>query len=81
LISLWIGSFVWTRDPERGHIERVTFKDIVATAETPQIELTGFDETHAVSDVVFQDIRVNGKPLTPAEVQSNAFVRGVRVTP
>ncbi|HSV99794.1 MAG TPA: glycosyl hydrolase family 28 protein [Sedimentisphaerales bacterium] len=81
LISLWIGSFVWTRDPERSHIDGVTFKDIVATAETPRIELTGFDETHAVSDVVFQDTRVNGKPLTPADVKSNAFVRGVRVTP
>ena len=64
LISLWIGKFVWTRDPERGHIQGVTFKDIVATADPLRIELNGFDETHAVSDVVFQDVRVNGKPLT-----------------
>jgi polygalacturonase len=79
LISLWIGSFVWTRDPERGHIQGVTFQDIVATAERPQIELTGFDEGHAVSDVVFQNVRINERPLTPADVKANAFVRGVTV--
>ncbi|MEN6334260.1 MAG: glycosyl hydrolase family 28 protein [Phycisphaerales bacterium] len=81
LISLWIGSFVWTRDPERGHIDGVTFKDIAATAERPKIELTGFDETHAVSDVLFQNVRINGRPLTAEDVKANAFVRGVRVTP
>jgi len=81
LISLWIGSFVWTKDAERGHIDGVTFKDIVATAERPKIELTGFDETHAVSDVLFQNVRINGKPLIAEGVKSNAFVRGVRVTP
>jgi hypothetical protein len=81
LISLWIGTFVWTRDPERGHIEGVTFKDIVATAERPRIELTGFDEGHAISDVVFQDVRINGKPLTTADVKTNAFVRNMSVAP
>ena len=45
LISLWIGQFVWTRDPERGHVQGVTFKDIRATAVPLRIELNGFDET------------------------------------
>jgi len=81
LISLWIGSFVWTRDPERGHIDSVTFEDILATAERPKIELTGFDDAHAVTNVLFQDVRINGKPLTAEDVKSNAFVRGVRVAP
>jgi hypothetical protein len=81
LISLWIGSFVWTKDPERGHIRGVTFKDIIATAKRPRIELTGFDEEHAIRDVVFEGVRVNGVPLTAADVKANAFVRGVSVTP
>jgi hypothetical protein len=81
LISLWIGKFVWTRDQERGHIHGVTFKDISAVADRLRIELNGFDETHAVSDVVFQDMRVNGRPLTRADVKANAFVRNVSVSP
>ena len=81
LISLWIGKFVWTRDPERGHIQNVAFKDIVAVAEPLRIELTGFDEAHAVSDVVLQGVRVNGRPLTQADVKTNAFVQNLKVSP
>ena len=81
LISLWIGTFVWTRDQERGHIQGVTFKDIRAAGDPLRIELTGFDEACAVSDVVFQEVRVNGRPLTRAEVKANAFVRDVSVSP
>ncbi len=81
LISLWIGKFVWTRDQERGHIQGVTFKDIIAAADPLRIELQGFDETHGVSDVVFQDVRVNGRALTRADVKANTFVRNVSVSP
>jgi hypothetical protein len=81
LVSLWIGKFVWTRDPERGHIEDVTFKDIVAVADPLRIELKGFDETHTVSDVVFRGVRVNGAPLARADVKTNAFVQNVSVEP
>ena len=81
LISLWIGKAVWTRDAERGHIRGVTFKDIVAAGEKPRIELTGFDAEHAVEDVTFRNVVVNGKPLAAADVKSNAFVKDVRVAP
>jgi hypothetical protein len=81
LISLWIGKFVWTRDQERGHIQGVTFKNILARANPLRIELNGFDGTHAISDVVFQDVRVNGGPLTRADVKANAFVTNVSVSP
>ncbi|MHC4165336.1 MAG: glycosyl hydrolase family 28 protein [Planctomycetota bacterium] len=81
LISLWIGKFVWTRDQQRGHIQGVTFKDISAVADLLKIELKGFDEMHVVSDVVFQNVRVNGKLLTKDEVRANAFVRNVSVSP
>ena len=57
------------------------FKDIVAVANPLRVELNGFDETHAVSDVLFQDVRVNGRQLNPADVKTNAFVQNVSVRP
>jgi len=81
LISLWIGKAVWTRDSERGHIERIRFENIRAQAEPLRVELKGFDEAHAVEDVAFEDVTVNGKPLTAAEVTRNEFVRRVTVQP
>ena len=81
LISLWIGKRIWTRDAERGHIQGVTFKNIRATAAPLRVELVGSDETHAVEDVLFQDVVVNGKPLTVANVKGNAFARKIRVQP
>jgi hypothetical protein len=80
-ISLWIGKAFWTRDAERGHIRDVAFTRIAAAGEAPRIELTGFDAGHAVENVKFQDVTVNGRPLTAADVKANAFVRGVEVKP
>ncbi len=79
LISLWIGKAFWTRDAERGRIEGVVFKDIQAAAEPLRVELKGFDEGHAVERIVFENVTVNGRPLAPADVKTNAFVRGVVV--
>lgn len=79
LISLWIGKAFWTRDDARGHIDGVTFQNIRATAQPLAVELKGFDDTHAVANVVFQNVVVNGQPLSPAQVKTNAFVRGVTI--
>ena len=81
LISLWIGKAVWTRDEQRGHIEAVTFSKIRATANPLRIELEGFDATHAVEQVGFEDVVVNGRPLVPRDVSTNAFVRNVTIRP
>jgi len=81
LISLWIGKASWTRDEERGHINQVAFKNIRATANPLRIELKGFDETHAVENVLFQDMVVNGQPLRAAEVKTNTFVKTVVLRP
>jgi hypothetical protein len=77
LISLWIDKAFWTRDSERGHIDGVAFKNIRAVADPLRVELHGFDEAHAVENVVFEGVVVNGKPLSPADVKTNAFVRKV----
>lgn len=81
LISLWIGKFVWTRDAERGHIKDVLFKDIQAAGDQPKIELQGFDAQHLVQDTKFEDVSVNGKPISAGDVKQNEFVRNVTVSP
>ena len=77
LISLWIDKASWTRDSERGRIDGVAFKNIQAVADLVQVELHGFDVSHAVENVVFDGVVVNGKPLSPTEVKTNAFVNNV----
>jgi hypothetical protein len=82
LISVWIGKQVWSRDPQRGHVKDVEFKDIRATSPTPpKIELRGFDADHAIDGITFNDIVINGKPLAADEVKANAFVKDVVVRP
>jgi len=81
LISLWIGRAVWSRDAERGHIRGVTFQKIRASGGPLRVELHGFDAEHAIEDVTFRDVLLNGKPLTLAGVAANAFVRQTRVEP
>lgn len=75
LFSLWINKAVWTRDAERGHIDGVLFKNIRAASASPKIELLGYDEAHAIENVTFEKVMINGQPLTPAAVKTNAFVR------
>ena len=81
LISLWIGKFVWTRDEERGQIRDVSFRNITATADPLRVELKGYDAGHTVENVNFDRVTVNGRPLVPADVRTNDFVRNVRIDP
>ena len=81
LISLWIGKAFWSRDDRRGHIRRVEFKGIAARGEAPLVELVGFDAEHAVENVRFQDVTIDGRLLTEKDVKRNGFVRGVEVQP
>lgn len=77
LISLWIDKAFWTRDEQRGHIDGVVFRNIVAPAA--RIELNGFDAEHAVENVLFHDVMVGGRPLEAADIHQDEFVRGVTV--
>jgi hypothetical protein len=81
LISLWINKGSWSRDNERGHIEDVLFKNIRAVAEPLRVELQGFDPAHAVDNVRFENVVVNGKLLLTADVKTNAFVTRVVCRP
>jgi hypothetical protein len=79
LISLWINKAFWTHDEERGHINGVEFSRIAAAGSPATIELLGFDAQHAVENVLFSDVQVNGRPISAADVKTNASVRGVTV--
>ena len=81
LISLWIDKAFWSRDPERGHIAGVTFKNIRAVADPLRVDLKGFDDTHRVENVRFENVVVNGKPLSTSDVKTNSFVKNVAVSP
>lgn len=80
-ISVWIGKAIWSRDQERGHIQGVVFKDIRAAGDPLAVELLGFDEQHAIEDVIFQDVVLNGKPVTREGLQVNAFVSNIVIRP
>lgn len=73
LMSVWIGRDVWTTDPERGRIDGVTFSDITAFGENPAIEVVGYDKTHRVRNILFENVKVNGKPLIKDNVKINEF--------
>jgi polygalacturonase len=80
LISLWINKAIWSRDPERGHINNVTFQNVRAvTTQQPRIELAGFDAEHRINDVVFDHVSINGRSLTSDGVSTNDFVQNVTI--
>jgi polygalacturonase len=81
LISLWIDKAVWTRDAERGHVDNVLFKNIQARAAPLRVELKGYNEAHLVENAQFENVTVNGRPLKMADINTNAFVRGVSLKP
>lgn len=82
LISLWIGKSVWSLDKEqRGHIQGVVFKDIKAGGSPLTVALVGFDNKHGISDVLFQNVLLNGKAMTKEDMQANSFVQNITIKP
>ena len=79
LISLWINKAVWSRDPERGHIQDVLFRNIQATVAHPLVELMGFDAAHGIVGAIFDNVLINGRPLSSGDIKTNDFVRQFRV--
>lgn len=80
-ISLWIDKAVWSSDLEKGHIHGVTFKNIRAFGTPLTVNLKGFDQGHAIEDVLFQDVMLNGKAVTRDMMQVNSFVKNVTIKP
>jgi len=81
LISLWIGKAIWSRDNDYGHIHDVVFKNITATGAPLTIELKGMDKGHAIQNVGFDNIKLNGKAMTITDAKANEFATGISVLP
>ena len=82
-ISLWINKARWSKDNDRGHIDDVTFRNIVTerpTADNP-IQFDGFDVDHAIQNVRLEGVRIDDRALKLSDLQMNQFVSGVTVTP
>lgn len=82
--SLWVNEATWSTDPERGHIQGVVFKDISVTTPAPlqkDMEFLGFDEGHAVRDVLVENVCINGKQVTRGDIVMNPYVYEVTVRP
>lgn len=82
--SLWVNEATWSTDPERGHIEHVVFKDISVTSPAPLqkgMEFLGFDEGHAVRDVVVENVSIRGKQVARDDIVMNPYVYDVTVRP
>jgi hypothetical protein len=80
-ISLFIDKAVWSSDKEQGHIQGVMFKNIRAFGTPLTVNLKGFDESHAINDVLFRDVVLNDKILTRDMIQMNSFVKNVSIQP
>jgi hypothetical protein len=81
LISLWINKAQYSAGAERGHIDNVVFRNIQATANPLRVDLQGFDDTHRLENVLFDNVVVNGRQLLPEDVKTNAYVRNVSFLP
>jgi len=82
LVRLWIGKDMWGHDPERGHIDGVTFRNVsVVGGPFPGSELSGADATHLVENVTFDHLRIHGQligDLKQGKIAANPNVKGVR---
>ena len=68
-IDLRIIKSMWGRDPERGHVRRVRFRNIdwKRTRFNPGYTTSligGWSPEHLVEDVTFENIRIDGVPIT-----------------
>jgi hypothetical protein len=83
LLVLIIYKTAYSRDVERGTIERVTVRDCSVTGKPlPPSRLQGFDAQHGVQGVAIANLRINGRimhSLQEAAIQVGPHVRDVRI--
>jgi polygalacturonase len=85
LINCWIGSDMWGHDKTRGRIKGVLFKNVTATGKAGCVSrLAGFDATHLVEDVTFDNLRINGRlvrSLQDGGISANQHTKDLKVLP
>ena len=83
LLVLEIYKTAYSRDAERGTIQRVTVRDCSVTGKPlPPSRLQGFDARHGIQDVTIANLRINGRiirSLHEAAIQVGPHVHNVRI--
>ncbi len=68
LVELVVEKTQWAKDEERGKIKDVIFRDVtVVGGPFPFSRIKGWDETHGVADVTFENLIIHGKQILSAE--------------
>jgi hypothetical protein len=90
LIKVGIAGGVFSHDLQKGHVEGVTFRNIVSVAPerptvpnhpNPFVDINGWDAAHVVNGVAIEHVMVDGHPLRADQVLRGKFVGPVTVTP
>jgi hypothetical protein len=80
--KLMVVMFRESNAKEHGIVRNVVFKDISVTGRlAPASELRAFDAEHGIDRVVFENVRINGRPITDADtgqVKVGPHVRDVK---
>lgn len=68
LVDFKILDSQYSKDKERGQIMDITFRNISVEEDNPMPSmLLGYNDSHMINNVVFDNFRVNGKPLKGIE--------------
>lgn len=72
-------------DVERGHVKGVIFKNVSLANSTDQVStLDGFDATHLVEDISFENLTMGGQIILSAQagrIKVGTFTRNIRFHP
>jgi hypothetical protein len=83
LLSVSIVDLPASQTRERGKVANITFSNISSPAPErtgPNVDVEGFDPSHGVNGVLFDNVTVKGVPIGLGEVHENSYVAGVTMT-
>ncbi|MCE5258494.1 MAG: hypothetical protein LLG44_05460 [Chloroflexi bacterium] len=83
IIEVLVFKGFWSKDAIRGKADHILFQDISVKAwGVPETHLRGFDEEHAVRDIEFKNLTINGQSMTDPEAgfKMNEYVHGITLT-
>ena len=83
LFRAWVGKDMWGHDQERGHVDGVLLKNITVTGEhSPKSEIIGCDAAHAIENVTFENLTIQGRAVRSPEegnISTNPFVKNLQI--
>ncbi len=73
----------WNKQPDPGRTSDVTLRNVAAVLDEglpkPPISLVGKDSEHMVERVTFENVTVDGIPISAEDIQTNEYVSDVKV--